>query len=229
VAVQIPLYDDEVLWVVPRSHRQPDTGAILDALLVDPCAPLPGAEPTQLRAGDGVVYSNLILHWGSNYGPNPYRRTLHWGYRSFGGGQMPYAHGEGPGDFSQLLALPALPADAQAHFEAGLALRARERAMISSAFRAAAVRDGAAFVRAVVGLHPGSECRITAVILLAKLAQQLVELRQPELSCLPEAERFTRVGARAADKTLFCQRFSGCYERTDLFAPRQARDKQTQG
>jgi hypothetical protein len=95
--------------------------------------------------------------------------------------------------------------------------------MISSAFRAAAVRDGAAFVRAVVGLHPGSECRITAVILLAKLAQQLVELRQPELSCLPEAERFTRVGACAADKTLFCQRFSACYCMREPIYSRQDR------
>ena len=33
--------------------------------------------------------SNLILHWGSDYtNRNGLRRTIHLGYRSFGGGLM---------------------------------------------------------------------------------------------------------------------------------------------
>ena len=46
-----------------------------------------------LRAGDGVVYSNLILHKAH---PMALERidALHWGYRSFHGALMPYSHGD---------------------------------------------------------------------------------------------------------------------------------------
>ena len=51
----IALYPDSVLWVSPASHRRPDTGATRDALLVDPCAPLPEGVAVRLEPGDGVV------------------------------------------------------------------------------------------------------------------------------------------------------------------------------
>ena len=69
--------------------------------------------PVSLKAGDGVVYLNCILHvsecplarksrlwqqrlilavagqWGSNYTSQIKRRTLHFGYRAFGNGFWP--------------------------------------------------------------------------------------------------------------------------------------------
>ena len=63
----ISLYDDDVLWVVPGSHRRLNTEAENRQLLENPRVPLPGGIPVELKGGDGVVYSNYILHWGSNY------------------------------------------------------------------------------------------------------------------------------------------------------------------
>ena len=51
----IALYPDTVLWVSPASHRRPDTGATRDALLLDPCGPMPEGMPVRLEPGDGVV------------------------------------------------------------------------------------------------------------------------------------------------------------------------------
>ena len=78
----IPLYDDDVLWVVPGSHLRLNTEAEQRQLDRDPRVPLPLAVQTQLRAGDGVVYITPILHWGSNYSAK-LRRTLHGGYCPF--------------------------------------------------------------------------------------------------------------------------------------------------
>ena len=29
--------------------------------------PIPGGMPVELKAGDGIVYIHMMLHWGSNY------------------------------------------------------------------------------------------------------------------------------------------------------------------
>ena len=77
----IPLYDDNVLWVVPGSHLRVNTEAEERQMAEDPQAPLPGGIPVPLNAGDGVVYTNLIWHWGSNYSTR-LRRTIHGGHAS---------------------------------------------------------------------------------------------------------------------------------------------------
>jgi hypothetical protein len=78
----IPLYDDDVLWVVSGSHLRLNTEEEQRQLHQDPRVPLPNAVQTQLRAGDAVVYITPILHWGSNYSAK-LRRTLHGGYSPF--------------------------------------------------------------------------------------------------------------------------------------------------
>jgi hypothetical protein len=78
----IPLYDDDVLWVVPGSHLRLNTEEEQRQLNQDPRVPLPAAVQTHLEAGDGVVYITPILHWGSNYSVRM-RRTLHGGYCNF--------------------------------------------------------------------------------------------------------------------------------------------------
>jgi hypothetical protein len=87
----IPLYDDAVLWVVPGSHRRLNSDAENRQLAQDACKPLPGGVPVDLRAGDGVVYINYLLHWGSNYSARM-RRTLHGGHAIFSshGADEPY-------------------------------------------------------------------------------------------------------------------------------------------
>ena len=75
----VPLYDDDVLWVVPGSHCRLNTPEEERQLEEDPRAPCPGGVPVDLKAGDGVIYNNCMLHWGSNYAPK-LRRTLHGGH-----------------------------------------------------------------------------------------------------------------------------------------------------
>lgn len=72
----IPLYDDDVLWVVPGSHLRLNTEAENQQLLLDKTKPLPGGIPVDLKAGDGVIYINLLFHQGSNYSTK-LRRTIH--------------------------------------------------------------------------------------------------------------------------------------------------------
>ena len=62
----IALYDDDVLQVVPGSHRRPNRAEENARLEKDSRAPLPDALRVGLRAGDGVAYTNTILHWGSD-------------------------------------------------------------------------------------------------------------------------------------------------------------------
>ena len=75
----IPLYDDDVLWIVPGSHLRPNTDQENSQLRADPRVPLPDGIQTHLKAGDGVIYITPILHWGSNYS-SKMRRTIHGGF-----------------------------------------------------------------------------------------------------------------------------------------------------
>ena len=61
----IPLYDDDVLWVVPGSHRRLNTARENQELLNDSRAKLSNCMQVRLKAGDGVIYINTILHWPS--------------------------------------------------------------------------------------------------------------------------------------------------------------------
>ena len=85
----IPLYDDDVLWIVPGSHRRLNTARENQELLNDPRAPLSSCMQVRLKAGDGVMYINTILHWPSNYSTK-LRRIIHLRYTSFGGQLYPY-------------------------------------------------------------------------------------------------------------------------------------------
>ena len=72
----IPLYDDHVLWVIPRSHGRVNTDEENRSLKENPRQPLPGGFQVKLNAGGGEVYTN----------------TIHPGYRSFGGPILPYVN-----------------------------------------------------------------------------------------------------------------------------------------
>ena len=82
----IALYEDHILYVVPGSHRRLSTEIESSHLQGErgTTSPVPESRPVELGPGDGVVYNNLMLHWGSKYGPEAKRRTVHLGYRSFG-------------------------------------------------------------------------------------------------------------------------------------------------
>ncbi len=164
----IPLYDDNVLWVVPGSHRRGNTGEENRCLDQNPCEPLPGGLQVELKAGDGVVYTNTILHWGSNYSART-RRTIHLGYRSYGGPIFPYVNRT----FRDLDFIACLPSDLQAVFRDIKRRYDDESDLIESIFRAAIDRDDTAFQEGVALLHPGESGRIVCVVLLSKIAYKM--------------------------------------------------------
>ena len=218
----IPLYDDDVLWVVPGSHRRPNTAAEERQLAANPRVPLPDGVQVRLKAGDGVVYSNLILHWPSDYSTK-HRRTIHLGYRSFGGAIFPYStHFYWDLGFTKHLS-PA----SRAQFERFAALHAQERDHIEAFFRAILDRDEAAFQTELAVLHPGEAERLVCVTLLSRLATKLHELTRPEIASLPHNDRSKAVGDQRTSFYLL-QDLAGRFSpaETDLlyrrFAPLEA-------
>jgi ectoine hydroxylase-related dioxygenase (phytanoyl-CoA dioxygenase family) len=164
----IPLYDDDVLWVVPGSHRRINTDEENRLLRENPRQPLPDAIPVELKAGDGVAYTNTILHWGSNYSAR-LRRTIHLGYRSFGGPIFPYVNLQvSDRNFMRFLS-PA----SRACFERFDRLHAEETDVIESLFRAVIRKDREGFLSDLAILHPGEKGRIVCVIQLSKIAYKI--------------------------------------------------------
>ncbi len=191
----IPLYDDSVLWVVPGSHRRPNTEEETSQLLEDPRKPLPGGIPVELKAGDGVVYINLILHWGSAYNAK-LRRTIHGGHRSVGGPLFPYIF-NGIWDLDRGFTEHLSPA-ARATFERCAQLQAKERDMIESIFRAMLDRDAAAVLTGLAALHPGETGRIVCIVLLSKLTTRLMTLKRPDVTGQPVPERARAISVHSA-------------------------------
>ena len=170
----IPLYDDNVLWVMPKSHRRGNTDEENRCLERNPREPLPGGVQVELNAGDGVVYTNTILHWGSNYSARK-RRTIHLGYRSYGGPIFPYVNRT----FRDLSFIECLPSDQQAVFKDIRHRYDGESDLIESIFRAAIGRDIDAFREGVAALHPGEAGRIVCVVLLSKIVYKMKYATHP--------------------------------------------------
>ncbi len=182
----IALYEDDVFWVLPGSHKQPTTEAQRRQLLLDPKAQLEGGVPAVLQPGDGVVYPNLMMHWGSTY-TSKLRRTIHMGYRSFGSDIFPYIHyldWYHNDDFLQYVS-----PSARTHFEHIAPLYDAERNQVEATLRAIAAGDDEAFRQHLATLHPGANGRIVSTILLCRLANKIVQLHQPDLARLSAAER----------------------------------------
>jgi hypothetical protein len=195
----IPLHDDEVLWVVPCSQRQPDRPETPNESHWQIQAPIPGGLPVALRAGDAVVYNNYILHWGSSY-TRKLRRTIHGGHSLFT--SVPAA-----------AVLEPLGASARAHFAYAAARERRCTDLTELALRSALHGDGRAFAAALSALQPGigEQGRIVLSIYLDKIARGLVHQHRHDL---PEAQWHERFIGRMHPITLrwgrnFARRFSG--------------------
>lgn len=171
----VPLHDDKVLWVVPGSHRRVNTKQENADLLVDTKQPVTGGVPVELRAGDGVIYSNFLIHWGSNY-TTKLRRTLHGGHAIYG--QYPhlgFAHSLAP--------------SARQIFE-GWARRSTEmEALTEATLRAVVDGDAARYRAALDALQPGigPSGKTVLTIYLSKAANQLRVLKVPDVEVTEDA------------------------------------------
>ena len=173
----IPLYDDDVFWVVPGSHRRLNTDAENRQLLENPRVPLPDSVSVDLKAGDGVVYSNFLLHWGSNYSKK-LRRTLHGGHSIF-----TYCQ-----DFRFTESLS--PA-AREVFEGWGRRSATLQNLTESALRAIIDRDADAYREALEGIQPGAGemGKLVLTIYLCKAAYHIHILKRLDFDSLPEEVR----------------------------------------
>ena len=138
----IALYDDNVLWVVPGSHRRLNTDVENRALSDNPRRALPGGIPVELNAGDAVVYINYMLHWGSNYSAGM-RRTIHGGHSIF-----PY--------YPDISFTEFLSPGARAAFTQWDGKSAALQDATEVALRAALNGDAGAYFAALEALQPGA-------------------------------------------------------------------------
>ena len=164
----IALYDDNVLWIVPGSHRQTNTDQVNHQLAEDPSVPLPGSIPVELKAGDGVVYTHLLLHWGSYYS-SKMRRTLHPGYRPFGFAAMPNVHWRHwkPGFYHYL------PDMVRQQFETWDQIFFAELDLVAEILHAITDNNRTQFLAAFEQLHPSPYDCMVSIIMLSKLAAKL--------------------------------------------------------
>lgn len=87
VQINLPLVDENSLWIVPGSHNRPNNEAENKAFQGSKhYAPLdtemPGGVPVTLKAGQAVMYNNNLIHRGYTAKMERPRRTLHMGYHS---------------------------------------------------------------------------------------------------------------------------------------------------
>ena len=173
----IPLYDDDVLWVVPKSHIRRNTEEENSQLTKDNRAPLASGVQTHLNAGDGVAYILPILHWGSNYSTK-LRRTIHGGFSDF-------SH------YPDLSYLKHLSATAQNTFTRWDQHSQKKLGQTEAALRAAMQKDGAAYRAALNALHPGRgpKGRLHSTLFLSKAARRIHHLKRPDFAALPDQDQ----------------------------------------
>jgi len=172
----IALYEDSILYVVPGSHRRLTTQAEASHLLCDQVrlTPVPESQCVELEPGDGVIYNNMILHWGSKYSPQKKRRTIHLGYRSFGRIFPHQSQNYLPVGFWNRFA-EGTPE--RCVTERWFELFRSEFRTIEGIFRAALASDGERFFAGITRLHPPSKGLLACLILLSKIALALEERR----------------------------------------------------
>ena len=173
----LPLYDDNVLWVVPGSHVRLNTAEENAALNKDERTILPGAIQTHLAAGDGVAYILPLMHWGSRYNAKM-RRTIHGGFSEYTTHKdLPY--------FEHLS-----PASRES-FQRWNRRSTRTFEQIEAGLRAVIDGDGTAFRAALDRLHPGrgERGKLLSTIFLSKSAKRIHHLKSPDFDSLPAQEQ----------------------------------------
>ena len=165
---------------------QPSTKVQRRQLLLDPRSPLQGGVPAKLRAGNAIVYPNLMMHWGSKY-TSRFRRTIHMGYRSFNAEIFPYLHQLDW--YHQDEFMRYVSADARVCLMRSAELYNRERDQIERTYRAMVAGDKSTFLSDLAQLHPGEDGRMVSVVLLCRIANKVVKLHQPEIAKLSVEER----------------------------------------
>ena len=195
----IPLYDDNVLWVIPGSHRRLNTDDENELLSHGAARPFSGGLQADLKAGDGVVYITPILHWGSYYNATM-RRTLHGGFSLH-----TKTHDLSYAEF--------MNHDVYEAFQEWNERSIRTQNLTEDALRSAINGDTRKYYDALEHLHPGrlEKGRRLTSIFMSKSARRISDLRGLNAKDVPERRRSAATMVHpitlhwGAD---FCERFS---------------------
>ena len=187
----IALYDDDVFWFLPGSHRAPTTEQQRQELLMDGFSEIIGGIPIDLRAGDGFVYLNLGMH-GGRYYSSKMRRTIHLGFRAFGVDVFPgsfHCHWDRGLGFTRHLS-----EQARKFYTRSAELYTEERDLVEFTLRAVAKGNEVEFSKRLAELHPGEQHRMVAVVLLYRIATKITLIHSPENAMMTVEERKKMVG-----------------------------------
>ena len=194
----VPLYDDDVLWIVPGSHRRLSTDEENDSFRQDRSKSVPGGMAVELKAGDAVVYTHYLLHTGSNY-TTKLRRTLHGGHEIT---TEPRAH-----EFAE-----ALSPWAREIFERSNRRGEELHNITESTLRAVIAGDAGAYSKGLESLEPGigEHGKTVFTIYLCHTALQLRIQKDPTFDA-PDAVKKGATGSHTltlAWGPRFADRFS---------------------
>jgi ectoine hydroxylase-related dioxygenase (phytanoyl-CoA dioxygenase family) len=172
----IPLYDDDVLWVIPGSHLRPNTALENESIGRDPRVAVAGGVQTHLNAGDGVAYILPIMHWGSNYSTKM-RRTIHGGFARL-------TH------YDDTTWMEHLSPTAQETFSRWFRRSEGYMKDAEDALRAVLAKNADAYHAALDALHPGRGPKgvLHSTICLSKTAKHIYNQQCRELGSLSQFE-----------------------------------------
>lgn len=162
----IALYDDSYLQVMPGSHLRRNNEDERKIERRFGVVPLPGALTVELKAGDGVVYINNILHSATPNEDNK-RRTLHLGYQAFGGRGFTHFFLPATMGVHFIEHLAPWAVEKCLHFEK---LHAQRHDDVALTLGAIGVGDEAAFMEGLERLHRSEHARMTTLVVLSKVA-----------------------------------------------------------
>ena len=188
----LPLYDDSYLHVIPGSHLRRNTEVESRLERRMGVVPLPGEITVDLKAGDGLVYINGILHSATPNGDEK-RRTLHFGYQSFG--TKGFVHFFLPAtmgvDFVEHLSPEA--AERCHHFES---LHAKRHNDLAFTLRAILEKDAPAFKEGLSRIHRSEHARLTTLVVLSKIAYIIRQYKDSDSEKSSDSPCFQRMADR---------------------------------
>ena len=191
----IALYDDDLFWVVPGSHKNPDSEEMRRQLLMDNRLELPDSFQVSLKAGDAIVYAAYILHWGSPY-TSRMRRVIHMGYYDF---DKISSFGHQPHYNMDLAFTRNLSAETRAYFEQQVAWTIECRDLYERIFRTALERDGDAFAKQLAEAHPEESCRLVSVAHICRMAEKIQKLCGSQADQLSPEQRGAAEGGHSEE------------------------------
>lgn len=170
----IPLYDDKVFWIIPGSHGRLTTDEEKRQILENSRVPVSGGVPVDLKAGDLLVYTHYLLHWGSKYTNQVLRRTMHGGHTTY-----PM--------WDDLNFVGHLSPEASQLFASWAARVIQLKRATERCLRAVLDKDRPSYLAGLDLIHPGAgpAGQLQMTVYLCKLAMNMHVLKRSDFESLP--------------------------------------------